>query len=216
MNNGSSKTLFLGLVIGFIVTILYCKYDASEILVNNNIESSLNFHCKDNDYTDYKKTNEGMSVNKKISEPHLTDIKEPEYNDSILYSQFPIDFNKDIPDGWEADTSKYYSDSAAKSKRQNCNLSKSKYDIDGHLINGNTIQNGNNVYNDDAWKQQLHPCGDDAYTAATLHLSKKAKEAFNFQSRWGVNSLRPWIAQELDDNENKIWYEDNTDLDQYM
>lgn len=58
--------------------------------------------------------------------------------------------------------------------------------------------------------------GDDKYTAANLHFSRKPKEAALFQYRWGVNSLRPWFAQELNDHENSIWWEDFGDLQQYM
>lgn len=122
------------------------------------------------------------------------------------YPPYPTDFHfggnqSEIPDGW--------------SSVRGMKIGTDKYDIDGHLINGNTI-NPKSTYTDEFWKMNEKLYGEELYTAADLHMSRKPREAFYYQSRWGVNSLRPWISAELDDHANKIWWEDNPDLDQYM
>lgn len=122
------------------------------------------------------------------------------------YSPYPTDFHfggneSEIPDGW--------------SSVRGMRIGTDKYDIDGHLINGNTI-NPKSGYTDEFWKMNEKLYGEEMYSAADLHMSRKPREAFYYQSRWGVNSLRPWISAELDDHANKIWWEDNPDLDQYM
>jgi hypothetical protein len=89
------------------------------------------------------------------------------------------------------------------------------YDADNKLINGN-VEKKIDSYDDHTWKMQSKPACTDVFTAADLHLSRKPREAFHYQSRWGINSIRPWIAKELDDAQNKIWWEDNEELDAYM
>lgn len=176
--HNSDKALLLTLIVGFIIIVFY------------NQNSSYAYNTKggakqDTEHTDVDHHNY------------------PKYADDLpIHNQYPIDYLKYNPDGWD-----YVMDGLPDRSTNN-------YDIDGHLINGNTVKGP--TYTDDFWLQQQNPYGDDAYTSANLHFSRKPKEAFNFQSRWGISSLRPWIAQELDDHANRIWYEDNPDLDQYM
>ncbi len=190
-------TLILGLVIGFLMTIILAR--DRPIFLTYGVKS------------------EDICTNG-CSEP------EPEPEPEHIYRRpaeaFPLDFGlgqkpkidfnancqNEVPDGWEnigAEMGEY-------------SKVKTKYDIDNCIVNGNVVDPGRPFYNDDFYLEQQKRYGDDAYTAANLHFSRKPKEAFNYQSRWGINSLRPYLAAELDDHANRIWYEDNPDLDQFM
>ncbi len=146
----------------------------------------------------------------------------PSYEDPQFISQFPTDFGSqnqkynfntssfNIPDGWSSPNSDI---------ARALITSQNKYDIDNKLINGNSINPFGRIPENrfDFENQTKKKYGDDMYTAASLHFSRKPQEAFYYQSRWGVNSLRPWLSQELDDHANKIWWENaDVDLDQFM
>jgi hypothetical protein len=203
VGNHSEKRLLMGIVLGIIGMVAYSKLtnSSSHPIVVNDYTYNLGNACREGMAADSK-------AEKKEPEP---EPKSPFYHDDGLMPHFPTNFdfgqNKFgdmvVPDGWLDVT-------------QDLEVSKNKYDIDGHLINGNTEDPGKSPYDDYSWKLQNNPQTLDAFTAANLHMGRKAREAFYYQSRWGVNSLRPWIEQELNDNANKIWYEDNPDLDQYM
>lgn len=127
-----------------------------------------------------------------------------------IYTDFPTDFNfgqnpkyaQVVPDGWVDQV-------------EGVKVSNRKYDIDGHIINGNIVGSANK-YDDEYWLNLQKPLGEDTFTAANLHMGRKPREAFYYQSRWGQNSIRPWIQAELNDHANKIWWEDNPDLEQFM
>jgi hypothetical protein len=206
------KPMILGIILGLLGVIVYYKYNKypeSELTINNQYYNlNMSDICKEACIKDSDKKNNNKDKNKK------EEIKRnsPIYMNDGLYDSFSTNLtfdqqkykNMDIPDGL-LDTF------------EGLKTSDNKYDIDNQIINGNTI-NPQTPYNDEFWKlQQVNKqYGDDLYTAANLHFSRKPKEAFLFQSRWSADSLRPWIKQELDDNANKIWWEDNQDLDQYM
>lgn len=209
-----------GLIIGFIIGMLYFKGNL-DIHSNNDI-SYVNYELDLKDICNSCNKEDNKEDNKEEKKEEVNP-NNPRYNDypsdpepfpiNFEFSQNPkIDFGngyqKDVADGWSdiVDGLEEYSD----------NSKKSKYDIDGCIINGNTVNSHKSLYKDEFYKNQQRKYGDDSYTAASLHFSRKPKEAFNFQSRWGVNSLRPYFAAEIDDHANRIWYEDNVDLDQYM
>jgi hypothetical protein len=191
-------SLVFGLVIGFLISMVYTH----EQPVFTTYSVKLDDVCRGG-YTNHSAADQNKrEIDRQPGEAFPLDFG---------LSQNPkIDFNancqNEVPDGWAdigADMQEY-------------SKPKSKYDIDGCIINGNVINPNRSAYDDDFYQEQQKRFGDDAYTAANLHLSRKPKEAFIHQSRWGVNSLRPYFAAELDDHANRIWYEDNPDLDQFM
>jgi hypothetical protein len=218
LKNHAEKPLILGLVLGIIGVIGYYKLQLmgppnklatdSEAHDDKYYNFDLGNACREACKVDCTKDDIVKPPEKKEEEikPKL-----PNYRDDGLHPHYPTNFDFDqnkfgdivVPDGWLAGV-------------EDLKVSTNKYDIDGQLINGNTADPGKSPYTDQLWKLQSDPSTVDAFTAANLHMSRKPREAFYFQSRWGVNSLRPWIAQELDDNANKIWWEDNPELDQYM
>jgi hypothetical protein len=222
LHDHAAKPLLLGAILGIVGALGYHKLQRISGS-DTHIHIKKNYHCP-LAATVNPNSNEGKSIeddnNVKLDDAKLNKdggklnkepIRLPNYRDSGLHPYFPTNFDFDqnkfndmvVPDGWLSEV-------------DDLKVSNSKYDIDGHLINGNTADPGKSPYSDYAWELQTKPSTVDAFTAADLHMSRKPREAFYFQSRWGVNSLRPWIAQELDDNANKIWWEENPDLEQYM
>ena len=214
LHNHTVKPFLMGIVLGIIGLIGYNRFQKivskDKISSDNSYNYDLGNSCRNACKMDCTKNSPVIDVPE--SKVDATIIpKLPNYRDKGLHPYYPTNFDFDqnkyedmvVPDAWL-------------SQVQDLTVSKNKYDIDGHLINGNTTDSGKSVYTDDMWKMQTDPSTVDAFTAANLHMSRKPREAFYFQSRWGIDSIRPWIAQELDDNENKIWWENNPDLDQYM
>jgi hypothetical protein len=197
IQDNKNKPLLLGIVLGLIGTIIYYNLFNSNKKKDLYYNLDLNKICGEACKREQKLNDENTSKN----DTNNDDTPLFKYNDDGSNETFPLTFKNKIP--------KYEDD--------DIKVSNSNYDIDGKLINGNTINPKSN-YNDQYWKmQELNKLsGDDIYTAANLHFSRKPREAFYYQSRWGVNSLRPWLAAELNSHSNKIWWEDNPDLDQYM
>lgn len=142
-----------------------------------------------------------------IAQSASNPAKQSDQKNDGIYTEFPTNFKfgqnaESVPDGWV-------------DQAEGVKVSNRKYDIDGHIINGNIIGSANK-YDDEYWLNLQKPLGDDVFTAANLHMGRKPREAFYYQSRWGQNSIRPWIQAELNDHANKIWWEDNPDLDQFM
>lgn len=209
IQNHAEKKLLIGLILGLLAALGYYKWrqidTQSHEVVNEYYNFDLGDICKKACASDDPKPDE-----KKDDTPP---IRQPQYTDDGLYDSFPNDFtfdqqkfgDMDVPDGWLRQV-------------KNLKVSDNKYDIDGHLINGNCVAPGSSPYNDEYWKLQEvgKKHGDDPYTAANLHMSRKPREQFLYNSRWGKNSLQPWIEAELENAENSCWYEQNQDLDQYF
>ena len=223
LHNHATKPLLMGIVLGIIGVIgfnkiqkIESKYKKPLADEDNNYNYDLGGTCRNACKMDCTKDTVIDNKEATMASPtpkvdNQIQPKLPNYRDKGIHPYYPTNFDFDqnkfedmvVPDGWLSEV-------------QDLKVNKNKYDIDGHLINGNTSNPGKSIYTDDMWNMQTDPSTVDAFTAANLHMSRKPREAFYYQSRWGVNSLRPWIAQELDDNANKVWYEDNPDLDQYM
>lgn len=57
--------------------------------------------------------------------------------------------------------------------------------------------------------------GDDGMVKMQLYLGDKNRQAINNKMKIDKNTLIPFVSEELDDNESRIWW-DNQDLEQYM
>jgi hypothetical protein len=202
IQNNLEKPLILGIILGLIGSLLYYNYNKYYKPNVNNQYYNLDIYniCKE---ANKKELDEKKSLQEKIIPNTIN------YTDDGLYDTFP-NFETMKTGNMEVSDNNLHI-------FQDIKTSNNNYNIDNELINGNIV-NSQSAYTDDIWKsQQINKTkGDDIYTSANLHFSRKPKEAFLFQSRWNADSLRPWIKQELDDSANKIWWEDNQDLDQYM
>lgn len=58
--------------------------------------------------------------------------------------------------------------------------------------------------------------GDAKLAAKMLESGRRSQQATINRVAYNANSLRPYVSEELKDNENRIWYEDFEDLEYFM
>jgi hypothetical protein len=57
--------------------------------------------------------------------------------------------------------------------------------------------------------------GDDQMTSMQLYIGDRNRKAINNRTKFDKTSLLPYVSEELEDNENRVWWE-NENLEQYM
>ena len=213
VQNAADRPLLIGFVLGILGAWGYNKWTRSskERTLTDNIHKiymDLGEVCNEACRRDKQQHSfKPGRRSKKSQEQH------PRSEDGI-YTDYPNSFPTNFEFGQNEVHKQVIPDGRLK-YAQGVLVSDRTYDMDGNIINGNIVGSADK-YDDDFWLDQQKSLGDDSFTAASLHMSRKPREAFYYQSRWGQNSIRPWIQAELNDHSNKIWWEDNPDLEQYI
>jgi hypothetical protein len=74
------------------------------------------------------------------------------------------------------------------------------------LDNGDAI---NQVFNRDDTKERSHLTGDELLAHKMAHVSVKNRNAIHNRVRFTSDNFRKYFVEELDEQENKIWWEND-------
>lgn len=58
--------------------------------------------------------------------------------------------------------------------------------------------------------------GDDQFTSKGKDMGANAKRAIDIRSTYDATSIRGYFDEELEEHADRIWFEDNGDLEKYM